>query len=60
MDLDPNFAVAHPEVEGLPIAQLMMQRLEAVTDDDGVFQSDDAMAPIISAIVSLERLIRQA
>ncbi len=58
MDSDSDqFAMAKTNIEGLPISQTLMQRLEKITDSDGNLSADDAVAPIVAAIVSLERLI---
>lgn len=60
MDNDSDqFAATKTNVEGLPISQTLMQRLEKVADSDGDVSADDAVAPIVAAIVSLERLIRE-
>lgn len=58
MDEDADYVAAHPDLAGLPISQVMMKRLEQVTNSDGVVSADDAIAPIIAAIVALERELR--
>ncbi len=60
MDSDADqFAEAEANIESLPISQTLMQRLGKVADSDGDLSADDAVAPIVAAIVSLERLMRE-
>jgi len=57
--LDPKFALAHPEVEGLPISHLLMQRLDKLADTEGNVSADDVWIPIVAAVVALERMMRE-
>lgn len=59
MDNADQFAAAHAEIDGLPISQTLMQRIEKITDADGNVDTDSAIGPIIAAIVALERTLRQ-
>ena len=47
-----------PELEGLPISQLLLRRLEAVTDEDNNYLAEDVIPPIVFAIHSLEKALR--
>jgi hypothetical protein len=49
----------NPALEGLPISKRLMERIERKVDADGKIKADDAIAPMIAAIVSLERALSE-
>jgi hypothetical protein len=59
MDDDTSYFVgARTEVEGLPISQTLIHRLESIADAEGNMDADAALGAVVAAIVALEREFR--
>ena len=58
--MNPYMAGAYDNLAGLPISQVMVQGLEEATREDDMLDAAAALAASCAAIVSLERLIRDA
>jgi|tagenome__1003787_1003787.scaffolds.fasta_scaffold14860072_1 hypothetical protein len=56
---DSSDLAARPELKGLPISQLLVRRLQAVTDEDNNYLPEDAIPPIVAAIYDLEKALRR-